>query len=509
MRPLYTASKGINFNNAFTVEAKSTILQNHKAIPEQGETENGQGKILYSNVFGPNTKVEYINTESGLKENIILDKYTGQNRFEFTFRSDTHIPILTDNGTNILVADKNNPEKVEYRFLSLYAYDSYDPAKDSEQQGSDFRHMNEDLHYELADNEDGTYTITVVVPEDYLTHPEIVYPVTIDPSVTRVSSNSNAQDTFIDAGSPNSYSNGNLDYIRFGKVNGHKNFGYHRFTSLPSLPSGAKITSAYLKFTFRSGQTTPAASSGIKFWTLQVTAHQWYESSLTWNNQPYGNSGPYTSFTYSGSRLDYVNANITSIVQSWYNGSPNYGIDFTYSNEDYNDYNSVVSSEGEASRAPVLTINYSGGGDVYRNMGWSYMFRTAPYSTPYYGMTQGYSSSHLAIDIAAPANTPVYSTTSGYVMSRGFNSSMGNYVVIKTNSKDSMGYLITRNMHFISAPPVALNQTVSKDTIIGYVGSTGDSTGNHLHFDVNNMGTWDGPTLRNNPSRTIDPTRFW
>ena len=61
-----TASKGINFNNAFTFEAKSNVLQSSKAVP-QGETENGQGKILYPNVFGPNTKVEYINTESGLK----------------------------------------------------------------------------------------------------------------------------------------------------------------------------------------------------------------------------------------------------------------------------------------------------------------------------------------------------------------------------------------------------------------------------------------------------------
>ena len=354
-----TASKGINFNNAFIFEANPNAASNKTSQIQssQVQAENGHGKVIYPTAFGPNTKVEYINTENGLKENIILDKYTGQNHFEFTFHSDTHIPVLANNGANILVVDKNNPEKIEYRFLSLYAYDSYNPT-DSEQQESDFRHMNEALYYELADNEDGTYTITVVVPEDYLTHPEIVYPVTIDPSITRVSSNSNAQDTFINAGSPNSYSYGNLDYIRFGKVNGYKNFGYHRFTSLPSLPSGANITSAYLKFTFRSGQTTPTASSGIKFWTLQVTAHQWYESSLTWNNQPYGSSGPYTSFTYNGSYLNYVNANITDIVRSWYNGSPNYGIDFTYSNEDYNDYNTVVSSEGESHRAPTLTINY-------------------------------------------------------------------------------------------------------------------------------------------------------
>lgn len=356
-----TAFKGINFNNAFTYEVNSNTGSSIFSQKQNGHilAENGHEKVIYPNAFGPDTKIEYINTENGLKENIILDKYAGQNRFEFIFRSDTYVPVLTENGANILIVNKDTPEKVEYRFLSLYAYDSYDPAKHLAQQGSDFRHMNEDLHYELTDNENGTYTIAVIVPEEYLSHPDIVYPVTIDPSITTVSSNSNAQDTFVDAGAPNSYSNGSLDYIRFGKANGYKKFGYHRFTSLPSLPKGANITSAYLKFTFRYGQTTPTASSGIKFWTLKVTSHQWDESSLTWNNQPYGSSGPTTPITYNGSYLDYVNANITNIVQSWYGGSQNYGIDFTYSNEDYNDYNSVVSSEGGAQDAPVLTINYT------------------------------------------------------------------------------------------------------------------------------------------------------
>ena len=357
----------------------------------------------------------------------------------------------------------------------------------------------------------------MVVPDEYLTHPEIVYPVTIDPSITHTSSNSNAQDSFVDAGAPSATGNGTLDYIRFGKVNGYKNFGYHRFTSLPSLPSGANITSAYIKFTFRSGQSTPSAASGMTMLTYCVTAKQWYEttsgsnSAITWNNQPYGNWG-YVNipFVYSGSNLSYFNATVTDFIKRWYSGSmPNYGVDFTYTNEDYNDYNSVVSSEGSASRAPILTINYSGGSDVYLNMGWSYMFKTAPYSTPYYGLTQGYHSSHLGIDIGAPVNTKVYSTEAGSVMSSGFNSSMGYYVVVKTNSSDSMGRLITRNMHFASQPPVSTGQSVTKGMLIGYVGNTGDSSGNHLHFDVNNMNTWDGPTLRNNPSRTINPQRFW
>ena len=83
-----TAVKGINFDNAFTFQADSDASEIETG---QVQTENGHGKIIYPNVFGSGTKVEYINTENGIKENIILDSYNGQNRFNFIFRSDTHV----------------------------------------------------------------------------------------------------------------------------------------------------------------------------------------------------------------------------------------------------------------------------------------------------------------------------------------------------------------------------------------------------------------------------------
>lgn len=351
------ATTGINFDNAFTFAVKETAA----AKKAQEISKTATDKVLYADAFGANTAVEYVNIENGIKENIILSKYTGQTRFDFIFRSETHVPILAEDGMFIWIANKRTPKEPEYRFLDLYAYDSYDPAIHGINEGSNFRHLNEELYYELATNTDGSYTITVVVPEEYLAHPEIVYPVTIDPSITpHTSANSNTHDTFVDAATPTTQENYNLSYVRFGKVNGYKNFGYHRFADMPSLPNGANITSAKLKFTFRSGQNTPSASSGISMWTPRVTAYQWKETTITWNNQPYGDSGPLTNITYNGSYLDYFNADLTAQVRDWYaDPASNYGIDFTYSNENYNDYNSVVSAEGDAARAPVLTINYT------------------------------------------------------------------------------------------------------------------------------------------------------
>lgn len=368
-----TANKGINFNNAFTFEAKSASAL--KTAARIG-AEKGNGKIVYPGAFGADTVIEYINTEGGIKENIILYKYTGQNRFEFIFRSDTHIPVLENNGANILVVKKDDPKVVEYRFLSLYAYDSYIPENDAAAEAETFRHMNEDLYYELTQNLDGSYTITVVVPNEYLTNPDIVYPVTIDPSMTYISFDDRAEDTFVDASTPSTQNNGSLDYIRFGKKSGYKLYGFQRFTSLPNLLAGANITNAYIRFTFRNGQNTPTPSSGIKMESRVISSAQWYENTVTWNNKPTGVSAWKTSnFVYNGSYLNYFDVNLTNELINWYSGiSNNYGICFTYYQEDHSDYNSIVSCEGDSDRSPKLTIEYELNG---LSSGRYYYFRNA------------------------------------------------------------------------------------------------------------------------------------
>ena len=60
-----------------------------------------------------------------------------------------------------------------------------------------------------------------------------------------------------------------------------------------------------------------------------------------------------------------------------------------------------------------------------------------------------------------------------------------------------------------SAPVVQKGQQVSAGTLLGYVGNTGDSYGSHLHLDMNNLGEWDGGTIRQSPNRTINPVLFF
>lgn len=87
-------------------------------------------------------------------------------------------------------------------------------------------------------------------------------------------------------------------------------------------------------------------------------------------------------------------------------------------------------------------------------------------------------SNHTGIDFAARAGTPIYATHSGYVRTAGWSGNYGNLVVLTGGSGLSTYYAHQSRM------AVRPNQYVQKGQIIGYVGSTGRSTGNHLHYEV-------------------------
>jgi len=96
-------------------------------------------------------------------------------------------------------------------------------------------------------------------------------------------------------------------------------------------------------------------------------------------------------------------------------------------------------------------------------------------------ITQKFWSHHPGIDIGAPKGTPVYAADSGYVVTAGWDQERVSYgFMILINHGN--GY-ITRYAH-LSAFNVEVGDSVKKGQIIGRVGSTGNSTGPHLHFEI-------------------------
>ena len=87
-------------------------------------------------------------------------------------------------------------------------------------------------------------------------------------------------------------------------------------------------------------------------------------------------------------------------------------------------------------------------------------------------------ANHKGVDLAAPTGTPIYATADGVVGRADWFSSYGLYI-----SLDHGGDLETRYAH-MSKLAVAAGERVQKGDLIGYVGSTGRSTGPHLHYEV-------------------------
>ncbi|MDH3706184.1 MAG: peptidoglycan DD-metalloendopeptidase family protein, partial [Acidimicrobiia bacterium] len=85
---------------------------------------------------------------------------------------------------------------------------------------------------------------------------------------------------------------------------------------------------------------------------------------------------------------------------------------------------------------------------------------------------------HQGIDIAAASGTPVYAAAGGVVIQAGFNGGYGNAVVIDHGSGLSTVYA-----HH-SSLTVSAGQSVGRGTQVGLMGSTGNSTGPHVHFEV-------------------------
>ena len=115
----------------------------------------------------------------------------------------------------------------------------------------------------------------------------------------------------------------------------------------------------------------------------------------------------------------------------------------------------------------------------------------------------GVNKLHAGTDFAAPGGTPIYAAASGYVQVAGWSSGgYGNYVIIYHGKMSDGNQYSTLYGHMRSVATSA-GKYVKQGEIIGYVGSTGNSTGNHLHLEV-----WKGGSKANavNP-RSYIPMR--
>ena len=95
----------------------------------------------------------------------------------------------------------------------------------------------------------------------------------------------------------------------------------------------------------------------------------------------------------------------------------------------------------------------------------------------------GRPNQHTGVDVAAPNGTPIESVKGGVVTISERGSSYGNYVVLNHGDGTSSLYA------HMSSRAVSVGQVVKQGSVVGYVGSTGSSTGNHLHLEIRVSGS--------------------
>lgn len=114
-----------------------------------------------------------------------------------------------------------------------------------------------------------------------------------------------------------------------------------------------------------------------------------------------------------------------------------------------------------------------------------------PVDGGYISAHQGDGRGHKGIDIAAPYGTAIYAAAAGTVIDTGtgWNGGYGNCIIIENDDGNVTVYAHQSEL------AAEYGDYVEKGQLIGYVGSTGDSTGNHLHFEVRKDGKYYNPEL--------------
>ncbi len=130
-------------------------------------------------------------------------------------------------------------------------------------------------------------------------------------------------------------------------------------------------------------------------------------------------------------------------------------------------------TSGGSTAPPVYSSSYVWpcGGEITSPFGWRIH--------PIYGD----SRFHAGVDIGASTGTPVACAGNGIVISAGWNGGYGNCVIVDIGNGLSAVYA------HLSAINVSSGETVSAGQTVGAVGSTGDSTGSHLHYEVRLYGS--------------------
>ncbi len=413
--------------------------------------------IRYANALDRDVDLDYVVLPSRVKESITLNGPKDISAYIVDIIAQNISARLLDNRE---IEFFNEDGEVVFSMWSQYMYDAAGE-------------LSEDIAVKMVSKGTGRYLVSIIPDQEWLSDPDRVYPVVIDPDVSVSGAPTNMIDTFTWAMHP--VQNPNLDKMYIGRRSSYGTRAYFRYQIMPTLPDDAVISYARQRLTITSGTST---ANPLDAYTVNVP---WSVDTITWDNQPSMSNLTCCWSNIEHNDLSYFSFPITGAVQLWYDGSTigqnnNYGIMLCYSNENINDYNAVYSSDyPDESKHPSLTITYTSQQHSltwpvpgYQNVTSEWGFRDL---TSY--------KIHRGIDIRCPEGTTVVASVPGTVWQNEYDDKLGWYMdlirfdnTFRVRYCHLSGYIKESNTYVTAGSPIARS------------GNTGRSYGAHLHFQL-------------------------
>ena len=307
-----------------------------------GETEMTEDYVTYPDYFGEGISLRYTPTLSGVKEDILLDSYTGVSSFTFLLNTGG-LNLYQANGRWFLAESKLAEERIELG--DIVAFD----ARGRFSLGA--------MTVETV-MPGQSYRLTVTADEAFLTDENTTYPVSIDPTM-EISGTLSIEDVSIYSGAPNT--NGDWLYLHTGYYDDTYKVARTLFR-LPGLtgssvycgPTNFNITS--VKFHIREATGTAGVAVGLY---ANTGSAAWTESGATWSNADITLGKQYaTASPGNGSDTVY---DITQLVKDWQRGTQTAACGFVLKSSNETSVDKAFYS-GEYSTSdyrPYVVMNYT------------------------------------------------------------------------------------------------------------------------------------------------------
>lgn len=285
---------------------------NGEEISDAVLSENGR-KVIYS--AGKETRYDYSLTCCGIKEDIVVNKYTGQTEYSFFLKTGGLHPIVKDE--SVFLADSDGNVKVSMGDVLVFSADEKNNIFGT------YRFTS------IVD--DAEYMVTIVLDEDYLKNPNTQYPITIDPTLEINYANNGAgaiQDVTINQNTTYGGTSGSLYVGRHS--DGSLSRALMRFPNL-NLPVKFAPLILSARVELRDLMCQGSEPMTINCYSYSESAPTWTESgTTTWNSVGSSYLGTLldsrlVSFGQGNVAAHRYGFNITELVKEWADGLKNPG----------------------------------------------------------------------------------------------------------------------------------------------------------------------------------------